>query len=73
MFVMFIYIKSRHKLSSAQSKGAEMTFWLSTFDVVVDLAYPLYAMGAVQRPSHRWQESLFLESSLKKYLWSSTH
>ena len=40
MFVIFIYIKSRDKVSSAQSKGAQSTFRLSTFDVVVELAPP---------------------------------
>ena len=33
MFVIFIHIKSRDKISSAQSKGAQTTFGLSTFDV----------------------------------------
>ena len=45
MFVIFIYIKSRDKVSSAQSKGAQTTFRLSTFAVVVDLASPSPSIG----------------------------
>ena len=50
MLVTFIHIKSREKVPSAQSKGAQSTFGLSTFDAVVDLTYPplLYEGGGCQ-------------------------
>ena len=59
MLVTYIHIKSREKVPSAQSKGAQSTFGLSTFDVVVDLPPPHFHTRGGVLPNVRITDKMY--------------